>query len=285
MKTLLNQRAGTVFYSSPCMRRIFFFVLVLVGSLQVAVAAGDSLFVRATRGGWELWHRSRAGETLADISYRYSVDPELLRAINRISTADSTEVFGPIQVPVSPLNVRLESGSVEPGVVPLYYRVLAVDGIIDLCRLSGAAPRELNEWNPGNDSLYPGKVLLLGWLRTAPDADSRKYDVTVELKDLWEDQTLGGRNGVQEKGSAGFYNLTVQTEEAAWLAFHNSASKGSVIRVRNMNNNKMIFVKVIGPLPAGKQFHGCVLGLSNVAKNALGVSENKVFCEMNFAGY
>lgn len=277
--------AGTAFYSWLNMRFLLLLILVLIGNLQFATAADDSLFVRATRGGWELWHRSRAEETLADISHKYRVDAGLIRAINHISTLDSTFIVGSLQVPISPINVLRDSAKNEPGVVPVYYRVLAVDGITDLCRLSGAGPNQLIEWNGGNDSLKPGRVMLLGWLRTAPEVKQRKYDFTVELKDLWEDQTMGGKNVVIEKGSGGFYNLTVNTDEAPWLAFHNSASKGSVIRVRNLNNGKVIFVKVIGPLPAGKHFYGCILGLSNVAKQALGVHENKVFIEMNYAGY
>lgn len=283
MKTSPRQKAGTAFYSRCGMRKLLLFILVLVGNLHVSFAARDSVFVRATRGGWELWHRSRAGETLGDISHKYAVDADLIRRINRISTGDSTEVFGPVQVPINPMNVLQDSGQAGPDVVPLYYRVLAVDALTDLCRLSGAGPGRLRAWNGGNDSLWPGRVMLLGWLRTQPDAEPRKIDETVELKDLWEDQTMGGKNGVIEKGSAGFYK--VQTEEAAWLAFHNTASRGSVIRVRNINNGKVIFVKVVGPIPAGKRFYGCTLGLSNVAKNALGVAENKVFCELNYAGY
>ena len=58
-----------------------------------------------------------------------------------------------------------------------------------------------------------------------------------------------------------------------------------VMQVRNLNNGRTIYVKILGPLPDTKQYAGCVLGLSSGAKGALGVRETKAFCEMSYAGY
>jgi hypothetical protein len=127
--------------------------------------------------------------------------------------------------------------------------------------------------------------MILGWLRLPFREVPKEDELALDMQQLWEDQTAGGKNVVVEKGSAGFYNLTVHNAEASYFAFHNVAAKGTIMKIRNLNNGKMIYVKVIGPLPAGKQFYGCNLGLSDVAKQALGVRENKMFCEMLYAGY
>lgn len=106
---------------------------------------------------------------------------------------------------------------------------------------------------------------------------------TIEA--LFKEQTQNGQNIVFEKGSAAFFNLSGQAKGAAVFAFHNKAAKGSVIRVKNLNNGRVVFVKVLGPLPLTKQYYNCIIGLSGSAKAALGVRDTKAFCELSYAGY
>lgn len=106
---------------------------------------------------------------------------------------------------------------------------------------------------------------------------------TLEAEYLLE--TDEGRNVTTERGAAAFYALTSGTKGAAAYAFHNSAARGAVIRVKNINNGRYVFVKVLGPLPETKQYHGAIIGLSNAAKAALGVRDEKAFCELTYGGY
>ena len=105
------------------------------------------------------------------------------------------------------------------------------------------------------------------------------------IDELFKEQTQDGQNVVWEKGSAAFFGLTGQAKGAAVFAFHNKAAKGAVIRVKNMNNGRIVYVKVLGPLPMTKQYYNCIIGLSNSAKAALGVRDAKAFCELSYAGY
>jgi hypothetical protein len=105
------------------------------------------------------------------------------------------------------------------------------------------------------------------------------------MGDIWNYQTQNGQTVTAEKGSVAFYTLNSKAPGAAAYAFHNSAARGSIIRVRNMNNGKSIYVKVLGPLPDTKQYSGAILGLTMVAKRALGVREERAFCELSYAGY
>ncbi|MEO6831557.1 MAG: hypothetical protein ABI378_04640 [Chitinophagaceae bacterium] len=101
----------------------------------------------------------------------------------------------------------------------------------------------------------------------------------------WETQTDSGQNAIQEKGTAGFFPMNGHAVGAGIYAFHSTAARGTVIRVRNLNNNAVAFVKVLGPLPDSKRFSGCIIGLSDKIKTALGVQENKAFCELSYVGY
>lgn len=102
------------------------------------------------------------------------------------------------------------------------------------------------------------------------------------LELLWEQQTVGGQNAITEKATAGFYSTGAG---AGVYAFHDTAPRGSVLRVKNLNNDRVIYVKVLAPIPVTKQFKGCTLGLTNSAKAALGAHDAKIFCEISYMGY
>lgn len=85
----------------------------------------------------------------------------------------------------------------------------------------------------------------------------------------------------EESGAAVFYTLK-SAAAGVYYAFHNSARKGSVIKVLNPASNKMIYAKVIGPLPQLKEYHNAVLGLSSNAMKALGARDRRMFCKLKY---
>lgn len=117
-------------------------------------------------------------------------------------------------------------------------------------------------------------------LDTAPPAPA-----PASLEALYLEQTQNGENVVVEKGSAGFYKVTTNAKGVAAIAFHNKAAKGTVIKVKNLNNGRYVFVKVLGPVPLTKQYHNCIIGLSDKVQAVLGVKDTKAFCELAYGGY
>jgi hypothetical protein len=137
-------------------------------------------------------------------------------------------------------------------------------------------------------------VLLILLLQSLPlfaqHADSAKYvmpppadtaHVKSALELAWEQQTQQGLNAMVEKATAGFFNTG---RNAGIYAFYTTAPRGTVLKVRNLNNDRIIYVKVLGPLPNTKAFAGCTLGLSNDAKTALDVRNTRVLCEISYMG-
>lgn len=115
---------------------------------------------------------------------------------------------------------------------------------------------------------------------TAPPAPA-----PASLEATYLEQTQNGENVVIEKGSAGFYKVTTNAKGVAAIAFHNKAAKGTVIKVKNLNNGRYVFVKVLGPVPLTKQYHNCIIGLSDKVQAILGVKDTKAFCELNYGAY
>ncbi|MBS1774309.1 MAG: LysM peptidoglycan-binding domain-containing protein [Bacteroidetes bacterium] len=97
-------------------------------------------------------------------------------------------------------------------------------------------------------------------------------------------QTKNEQNVTEEKGTVAFFdNAGKPTSSKTFFAFHRTLPKGTAVKVYNPGTNKYIFVKVIGPIPDTKQYFNCILGLSTAAKEALGVLEEKAWCELKYA--
>ena len=297
----------------------FLLVLSLLSLSTGAFAvAPDSLIVVQKGNGWVLQQPLAPGETLFSIARRYNVPPEALAESNRMTNTAAPIIVPIVDIPLGEFNLIHERPRSSESARPIYYRVLVGDAIYVISSWFGVSRELLTLWNEPMPPAgpFPGQVMLVGWVRYDPSSfvagpatilrennDDPFADTIVNvpapvlteagtpktaeptLEELWKDQTIEGTNVIREKGSAGFFSVQGNAPRAAVYAFHNTASRGTVMLVKNISNGKSIYVKVLGPLPDSKQYAGCVLGLSDGAKAALGVRENKVFVEMGYAGY
>lgn len=101
----------------------------------------------------------------------------------------------------------------------------------------------------------------------------------TEAEMLYDAQTTHGIT--TEKGPAAFFKSN-NTVASFYYAFHNDAPKGAIIKVRNTNNGRTVFVKVLGPMPNTGLYHNCIIGISSRAKAELGVRDEKAWCELSY---
>lgn len=112
-------------------------------------------------------------------------------------------------------------------------------------------------------------------------------DSTKEMsldEQAYMSQTMNGQSVIEEKGPAVFFAAADKAPKS-YYAFHNSARRGSIIKVFNPGTGKTVFVKVIGAIPATAQYHNSVIGITAAAKKELGIRENKMFCELSYGVY
>lgn len=122
-------------------------------------------------------------------------------------------------------------------------------------------------------------------LPPAPAWDSFSHfqpsDTLTEAGRVYLSQTYNGQSFTEEKGPAAFYDHKGASQ--VYYAFHNTAARGTIIKVINTGNGKYVFAKVLGPIPKTKLYHNCVIGISGNAKRELGVMGNKVWCSIQYA--
>lgn len=291
----------------------------------LSAKADTSLNITVKAGAWTIAHSVKPGETVFMLARRYHVPPAILADANGISYQTSLQESSIVSIPLGAYNLQTEKPINLADARSLYYKVLPDENLNRISKQAGVTQRTLVMWNNLPEPyVNPGQKILVGWLLydgtqinsgttayqkptvtyiTVPPANKPKLDTGTTatsiidtagtepaplpetLQDVFMEQTNQEQNIIWEKGSAGFFSMTTKAAGASIYAFHNKAAKGSVIRVKNMNNGRVIFVKVLGPLPITKQFYNTIIGLSGSAKAALGVRDQKAFCELSYAGY
>lgn len=225
-----------------------------------------------------LYYKVRPEDNLYRISRRASVSQRTLQEWNQLSgntvSGGQTLLVGWILYDATPFNA-------VPGVAPPI--TTGTSGI----KVTTGMPKPVVVTPPPPVVNKPKvtydtpKYVMQG----APDTlvhEGRPAPAPNSLEAAYDLQTQDGQNATTEHGAAAFYAITSKTKGAAAYAFHNTAPRGTVIKVRNVNNGRYVFVKVIGPLPMTKQYVNSIIGLSNAAKAALGVKEARAFCELSY---
>ncbi len=95
--------------------------------------------------------------------------------------------------------------------------------------------------------------------------------------------TKGGWEAVKENGSAAVFKSTSGWDDGKYYCLHNSAVQGSIAKITNNANGKIIYAKVLDLIPDIKQNSGIILRISNAAASELGVGENEFDCTINYS--
>jgi LysM repeat protein len=282
----------------------------------------DSLFTILQEGEWVLSYKPKTGENLFQISKKFNVPSSVLAEANGMSYQEELSGQKKIVIPIGEYNfLSTPPVTIKEG-APLYYKTQSKESFSHIARISHVAQSLVKQWNQTKDNeVSSGVVVIVGWLRcnscitiitepaaktpvkTTPSAkqtpevvkDKYKTVTTItvtkkidtmaskpEAERNYLKQTDFGNNVTSDKGTVAFFNMG-SMNSTTYYAFHNTASKGSIIKVFLPGSDKSIYAKVIGPIPTNKQYYNSVLAISSNAKTALGINDNKAWCEFSYA--
>lgn len=275
-------------------------IIVLLFTISISATAQSVDSIIAVRKGatWYIKYTVKAGETVHMLAVRYYISDGVLEYAN---DADAMMKMSPgtiINIPVTKENISLHKLPLD-GLRGLFCHVAPKDDISIISTYTGVTKEQIIKWNnlKGN-TLVPGQALFIGWIKvmspdsndpavgsafpffkTAGNSDSTVI-VTGGMDTLYDVQTNHGQNVLTEKGTAVFFEKTGKNN--LFVAFHNATPRGTIIKVFNPGNGKTIFVKVLGPLPDTKLYSNCIIGINDVAKEALGITDTKAWCELSY---
>ena len=269
--------------------------------LDVKSQTTDTLFAIRKETIWAIKYTVKPRETVHMLALRFYISNEELEFANEYEIIKKLAPGSVINIPVTKANYFINKQSMDnSNLRELYYHVGPKDDIGIISTYAGVTKVDMRKWNglKGN-TLTIGQVLFIGWVKVMaldsmypasflayPSAKRVSVADTVKhssggLDEAYYRQTNNGMNVLTEKGTAVFFDKSVKNN--VYVAFHNATPRGTIIKVFNPGNGKFIYARVLGPLPDTKLYANSIIGISSAAKEELGVTDNKAWCELSYA--
>lgn len=234
------------------------------------------------------------------VATRFYISDGMLENANDAGTIKKFQPGTEITIPVTAENYYVTK---QPfgDMKELYYHVTQKDDIGLLATYAGVTKSQMRTWNGlhGN-TIVPDQVLFIGWVKMIPrdtaspvsmlaypsfkkkaTNDTARQVVLGGLDSVYNRQTNSGTNVLTEKGTVVFFDKTGKND--VYYAFHNATQRGSIVKVYNPSSGKTVYVKVLGPIPQTKAYFNAIIGICSAAKEALGVTDNKAWCELSYS--
>lgn len=286
----------------------FRLILALLTCLTFSVFAQeeqDSLFVIKKNNKWAVKYIIKPGENLHMLARRFHVSEGLLEETNYYAENKKMPVGTMILIPVGDNFSKTRTGLHAADFKEIYYKVGERDDIALISSYSGVTKDEMRVWNNMKGYTLPtDRAMLVGYVKylsldssnpatflaypvpkktiTVQQQDTVKIPVPGGLDTIYNRQTNNGINVLSEKGTVVFFEAPAKGSSSVYMAFHNGTPRGTIIKIFNPGSGKTTYAKVLGPLPATKLYSGAIIGISDAAREALGVNDTKAWCELTY---
>lgn len=307
------------------MYRFLTVAIMLFAAHSCFAQKADSLFISNTTDGWYITHKVHPGETLFSVARRYHVPPAMLADANNMTYNGDLTGKSSMKIPLGAYNQATSPMSSSDARPVYYRTTAEDNlyHISKRAGTQQYRLQELNHMT--DNSIRPGQVLLTGYIlydatempvvtnpkvppvknNTAANIPPRTTTITApppipgtqtdtfklaadtavsKGEQLYLEQTNNGENATAEKGPAAFFPMSAGSGDI-YFGFHNTAPKGTIVKVHNPGNGKEVYVKIIGSLPANKKFYNTVIGISNRARASLGTVEQRLWVELSYRAY
>lgn len=271
------------------------FVLILAFSVLSAIGIAQTETNK-------IIHTVEPGQTLYFISKKYNVSIDKLRASNPAILEDL--IIKPEQVLVIPVEnktVQMDDSGYKMHTVQTKETLYSIS---KLYNISVSDLINLNQLENANISI--GQVLKVGKLNVNEDAMFEKASsdkVTIDVEGLAEKQGKKVKTKESEVSQSedvllykqlfesydngenqlnkdkGIGNYLDGNSSGAYLAMVNNVPAEQIVKVRNLMNNKVIYLKVVGPVSSKDAEKNIAIKISKSAAEDLNIIEDRFLAE------
>jgi LysM repeat protein len=218
----------------------------------------------ATKSGEAIYHTVAAKETLYGVSKKYSVTVADIKKWNNL-TVDGLSEGAKIIVGYG--NATSEAVTIvkkEKEIVPEEVKKAPIETpkVIEVKKIEPA--KEVKPVATPAVVKNIGNGFNGGFFKTSFDAK-------------------GGWEASKETGNAAVFKSSSGWDDGKYYCLHNTAVQGSIVKITNNTNGKIVYAKVLDVIPDIKQNAGIILRISNAAAAELGVGENQFDCTINYS--
>lgn len=245
-------------------------------------------------------HRVKEKETLYSISKLYGVSVKHLKQWNNIE--DNTLHIGD-ELVIRKTDQKSAEQEIKDPSIDLtgkkMHKVLEKETLYSISKQYGVEVDEIVVWNKlESNAIQLGQLLIVGKEKpvsnqieaVTTEADSIQENGNSDKKEAAEEVFRDGEprvvknaNGFDEIIQTGLAELIEGSEETRkYLALHRTAKIGTIMKVRNEMNNKMVFVRVLGRIPHTGDNDKLLIKLSKAAYDRLGVLDKRFRVEVSY---
>ena len=282
------------------MKRICALIVVLLWTWSVIgnnSVPGDSVGIKTVDGKTLIVYKVSAGETAYAVSRKYAIAFKDLSAANSgvdmgaLKAGQEILVPGNFAAKVTPVTktepvvtkneVVVNEPIVEPKVVETEPEPKA--HVIEKA-VKTETQAEIIKEEPvvAADPVAADPAMLSeGDLTVEPVVETA--DKTKSFAQLYAGYLSTDMIATSEKGVATWIEKSgIQTSNDRFYALHSTAPIGSIVKVRNLMNNRTIYAKVIGSLSESEKQEKVLIKLSAGAAERLNVLDNRFVVEMTY---
>jgi LysM repeat protein len=242
-------------------------------------------------------HKVEAGQTLYFLSKKYNIGIDQLRQANPDILDDL--IIKPAQalvIPVENKTVELDQGGYKIHVVKTKETLYSLSKLYDI---SVSELINLNQLESANISI--GQELKVGKLQVNDDAIFEKSANDIEIiEEKLEEKTEEDKNQVNQAKDVMLYKQLFESYDngvnqlnkdkgignyldgnssGAYLAMVNNVPAEQIVKVRNLMNNKVIYLKVVGPVSSKDADKNIAIKISKSAAEDLNIIEDRFLAE------
>ena len=255
--------------------------------LRVPYVPGNYKVVQKSKD----FHTVAPGETLFSISRLYGLTVDEIKSQNQM-TENALSVGQQLSVKKTAVVVVENQPEQNMPVMQGYHRVLPKETLFSISRDYNVTVQQLKEWNNlVGSNLDIGQLVrvadttsLTTITETTQDTTQKATSPTptVDFKEtvVKISENVAGTDEVKESGLAELIDGTEGNRK--YLALHRNAKPGTILKVRNELNNREVFVRVVGPLPATGVNSNIIIKISKSAFDRLGGVDAKFRAEVTY---
>ena len=258
----------------------------------------------------EVKHTVAAKESLSSIGRTYNINGRTLAEYNNIDYEKGLSIGQVLRIPVDGETTIPKSVPVKPATAvnengnPVYHKVTQGEGLYGISRTYNVSIDQIKKWNNlSTDALEVDQNLIVGFdgaKTTAPVKEKvaevkkvvqepvveKKAEVKKEVIPVKKEVAFSGSafedeftNAARDKenGLVSVFKSTSGWEDGKYYCLHNKAVAGTILKITNTENGKIIYAKVLDIIPELSNNKNNILIVSNAAAAALGVADEADF--------
>lgn len=219
-------------------------------------------------------HVVQEKQTLYAISKLYNVSVDEIRAWNHLAD-NSIKVGSVLYIRSSKPSKNVAAPVVQPA--PATAPVVTPPAKVDTPAVPKVLPKVV-ETKPVETK--PVAPVLPAPVKEAPAA--RSNSPQNQLEDAYVSAKNSGKTLQSSRGTITWIATENAKMSDSFFALHKTAPVGTIVKITNLVNKRVVFVKVIGKLPETSDNLNITLRLSSAAKNALLLNGDKAYVDMDF---